>query len=60
METTKDLVFVYNTIKEEYEQLLKELMKKDCKNVEFIRGMLFVYSKILNNQTEWERDDCCF
>lgn len=51
MEKQKETGLFYNKIEEAYEQLLKELMQKDCQRVEFIRGMLSVYSDILKDKS---------
>ena len=54
MEKPTETGLFYNKIEETYEQLLNELMQKDCQRVEFIRGMLFVYSEILNSKSYWK------
>lgn len=56
MEKQKETGLFYNKIEEAYEQLLKELMQKDCQRVEFIRGMLSVYSDILKDKSHWKTE----
>jgi hypothetical protein len=46
----------YNTIEKKYEELLNELLKKDCQRVEYIRGMLCVYQEILQQKTHWKKE----
>ena len=49
----------YEQIEIDYNTLLKELMQRDCQRVEFLRGMLFVLSNILKDNSHWkiERQD---
>ena len=54
MEKQTETGLFYNKIEEAYEQLLKELMQKDCQRCEFIRGMLSVYSDILKDKSHWK------
>jgi hypothetical protein len=54
MEKQTETGLFYNKIEEAYEQLLNELMQKDCQRVEFIRGMLSVYSDILKDKSHWK------
>ena len=54
MEKQTETGLFYNKIEEVYEQLLNELMQKDCQRVEFIRGMLSVYSDILKDKSHWK------
>jgi hypothetical protein len=54
MEKPTETGLFYNKIEEAYEQLLNELMQKDCQRAEFIRGMLSVYSEILNSKSYWK------
>ena len=56
MEKIKETGLFYNKIEEAYEQLVNELMQKDCQRVEFIRGMLFVYSEILKDKSHWKTE----
>jgi len=55
MEKLNENGLFYNKLEEPYEQLLNELMQKDCQRVEFIRGMLSVYSEILKDKTHWKQ-----
>jgi len=34
-------------------EIISELEKRDCQKVEFLRGMLSVYSELIN-ETKWE------
>lgn len=43
----------YLSIEKKHTQLMEELMQKDCQRVEFIRGMLCVYSEILKEKYYW-------
>jgi hypothetical protein len=54
MEKQTETGLFYNKIEEAYEQILNELMQKDCQRVEFIRGMLSVYSDILKDKSHWK------
>jgi hypothetical protein len=56
MEKQTETGLFYNKIEEAYKQLLNELMQKDCQRVEFIRGMLFVYSDILKDKSHWKTE----
>ena len=56
MEKINETGLFYDKIKEAYEQLLNELMQKDCQRVEFIRGVLSVYSEILKDKCHWETE----
>ena len=56
MEKVNELNLFYDKIKEAYEQLINELMQKDCQRVEFIRGMLSVYLEILKDKVHWEKE----
>ena len=56
MEKQTETGLFYNKIEEAYEQLLNELMQKDCQRVEFIRGMLSVYSDILKDKSHWKTE----
>jgi len=56
MEKQTETGLFYNKIQEAYEQLLNELMQKDCQRVEFIRGMLSVYSDILKDKSHWKTE----
>ena len=56
MEKQTETGLFYNKIEEAYEQLLNELMQKDCQRVEFIRGMLSVYSDILKDKSHWRTE----
>ncbi len=56
MEKQTETGLFYNKIEEAYEQLLNELMQKDCQRVEFIRGMLSVYSDILKDKRHWKTE----
>jgi hypothetical protein len=44
----------YIMIEKKHQQLIDELMQKDCQKVEFIRGMLSVYSEILQHKKHWQ------
>ena len=56
MEKVNELNLFYDKTKEAYEQLINELMQKDCQRVEFIRGMLSVYSEILKDKAHWQSE----
>ena len=56
MEKINETGLFYNKIKEAYEQLVNELMQKDCQRVEFIRGMLSVYSEIIKDKSNWKTE----
>ena len=56
MEKINETGLFYDIIKESYEQLVNELMQKDCQRVEFIRGMLSVYSEILKDKSHWKTE----
>jgi hypothetical protein len=56
MEKPKETALFYNKIEKTYEELLNELMQKDCQRVEFIRGMLSVYSEILKDKKHWQTE----
>jgi hypothetical protein len=56
MEKSTETGLFYNKIEEAYEQLLNELMQKDCQRVEFIRGMLCVYAEILKDKKHWDTE----
>lgn len=56
MEKQIETGLFYNKIEEAYEQLLNELMQKDCQRCEFIRGMLSVYSDILKDKSHWKTE----
>ncbi len=56
MEKQTETGLFYNKIEEAYEQLLNELMQKECQRVEFIRGMLSVYSDILKDKSHWKTE----
>ena len=56
MEKINETGLFYNKIEEAYEKLLNELMEKDCQRVEFIRGMLSVYSIILKEKKHWKTE----
>lgn len=43
----------YSSIEKKHTKLMEELMQKDCQRVEFIRGMLYVYSEILKEKYYW-------
>ena len=60
MEKQTETGLFYNKIEEAYEQLLNELMQKDCQRVEFIRGMLSVYSDILKDKSHWKNERAYF
>jgi hypothetical protein len=53
MEKTNQTGEFYNKVEYAYEELLNELMQKDCQRVEFIRGKLSVYSEILKDCRHW-------
>lgn len=52
--------FFYLSIEKKYQDLMYELMQKDCQRVEFIRGMLSVYSEILKEKRHWEPKENIF
>jgi hypothetical protein len=54
MEKLTETGLFYMKIEKAYRELLKELMQKDCQRVEFIRGMLSVYSDILKDKKNWQ------
>ncbi len=54
MEKINDTGLFYDKIEEAYKQLVNELMQKDCQRVDFIRGMLSVYSEILKDKSHWK------
>jgi hypothetical protein len=54
MEKINETGSFYNKIEREYDELLNELIQKDCQRVEFIRGMLSVYSDILKDKSHWK------
>jgi len=54
MEKPPETGLFYMKIEEAYRELLNELMQKDCQRVEFIRGMLSVYSDILKDKSNWK------
>jgi hypothetical protein len=54
MEKPTETGLFYMKIEKAYRELLNELMQKDCQRVEFIRGMLSVYSDILKDKSNWE------
>jgi hypothetical protein len=54
MEKLTETGLFYMKIEKAYRELLNELMQKDCQRVEFIRGMLSVYSDILKDKSNWE------
>ena len=56
MEKINETGLFYNKIEESYKQLVNELMQKDCQRVEFIRGMLSVYSEILKDKSHWKTE----
>ena len=56
MEKTNETGYFYKKIEEAYYQLVNELMQKDCQRVEFIRGMLSVYSEILKDKNHWKTE----
>ena len=56
MEKINETGLFYNKIEEVYEQLVNELMQKDCQRVEYIRGMLYVYSEILKDKSHWKTE----
>jgi hypothetical protein len=56
MEKQKETGLFYNKIEQAYEQLLNELIQKDCQRCEFIRGMLSVYSDILKDKSHWKTE----
>ena len=56
MKNNNELGLFYDEIQEAYEKLLNELMQKDCQRVEFIRGMLSVYSEILKDKSHWKTE----
>ena len=49
-----ELDIFYLSIKKKHTELTEELMQKDCQRVEFIRGMISVYSEILKEKIHWE------
>jgi hypothetical protein len=54
MEKPTETGLFYMKIEKAYKELLNELMQKDCQRVEFIRGMLSVYSDILKDKSNWK------
>jgi hypothetical protein len=56
MEKQTETGLFYNKIEAAYEQLLNELIQKDCQRCEFIRGMLSVYSDILKDKSHWKTE----
>ena len=56
MEKTNETGYFYKKIEEAYDQLVNELMQKDCQRVEFIRGMISVYSEILKDKNHWKTE----
>jgi len=56
MVKNNEIGLFYNEIEEAYEKLINELMQKDCQRVEFIRGMLSVYSEILKDKSHWKTE----
>ena len=56
MEKINETGLFYNKIEEAYEHLVNELMQKDCQRVEYIRGMLYVYSEILKDKSHWKTE----
>ena len=56
MEKINETGLFYNKIEEVYEQLVNELMQKDCQRVEYIRGMSYVYSEILKDKSHWKTE----
>ena len=60
MEKINETGLFYNKIEESYKQLVNELMQKDCQRVEFIRGMLSVYSEILKDKSHWKTEPITF
>jgi hypothetical protein len=54
MEKPTETGLFYMKIEKTYKELLNELMQKDCQRVEFIRGMLSVYSDILKDKSNWK------
>jgi hypothetical protein len=56
MEKINEVNAFHNSIEKKYKQLMEELMQKDCQRVEFIRGMLFVYSEILIEKRHWKKE----
>lgn len=54
MEKINEVNAFHNSIEKKHKQLMEELMQKDCQRVEFIRGMLSVYSEILIEKSHWK------
>lgn len=53
-EKQTEVNFFYLSIEKKAQDLWHELMQKDCQRVEFIRGMLSVYTEILKEKKHWE------
>ena len=56
MEKKNETGLFYEKIEEAYDKLVDELMQKDCQRVEFIRGMISVYSEILKDKNHWKTE----
>ncbi len=56
MEKINEVNAFHTSIEKKYKHLMEELMQKDCQRIEFIRGMLSVYSEILIEKRHWKQE----
>lgn len=57
MEKISETHKFYVSIETKYIKLMEELMQKDCQKVEFIRGVISVYSEILHEKKHWKEKE---
>ena len=57
MEKQNEAAFFYTEIEKKYNDLLEQIIEKDCQRVEFLRGMISVYKEILISKSHWENKE---